>query len=146
MHSEATHALWDLVGRVGKLCRKQAIGDCEDAGTLAVFGQLFQDGWNARMRMTEISRKLQISKPAATQVVARMVDHGLVERVSDASDRRVVYIQATAPGRELYERELEQRLALADRVIARLGEESANELVRQLNRFLDALAAETEEN
>lgn len=145
MHSGATHALWSLVGRVGKFYQKLNAGSCEAAGVLAVFGQLFGDDWNARIRMTEISQKLQVSKPAATQVVARMVDHGLVERVSDASDRRVVYIRAAACGRELYETELEQKLALADRVVARMGEKNVNLLVRQLNCFFDALAAETEE-
>lgn len=148
MHSKATCSLCGLFERLEKLCRRQAFGDCEMAGSLAAMGLLFREEWphnGGCLRMTDVSRRLMISKPAATQAVARMVDHGLLERVSDENDRRVVYIRPTESGKRLFESELEKKLALTDRVVARMGEENANALVERLNQFFDALAAETEE-
>ena len=148
MHSEATHALYALMDRLMKLVRSQAFGDSETTGALAALTLLFQE---ARMegetpvRMTDVSRRMMISKPAATQVVNRLVDNGLVERMSDEHDRRVVYIRATEAGRTFYEEKMDRNLNLVDRVVERMGEDEAKDLAMLLNRFFDAIAAETED-
>ena len=148
MHSEETYSLYALLERLMKLVRSQAFGDSETTGTLAALTLLFQ-GKNFEkdvpVRMTDVSKRMMISKPAATQIVNRMVDRGLMERLSDESDRRVVYIQATETGRAFYEEKMDRNLTLVDRVVARMGEEEANSLTVLLNRFFDAIDAETEE-
>jgi DNA-binding MarR family transcriptional regulator len=45
-----------------------------------------------------------IQRPTATRVVARLEDAGLVTRMTDAEDRRVVQIAITAEGRTLLRR------------------------------------------
>ena len=148
MHSEATHALYALLERLMKLVRSQAFGDSETTGTLTALTLLFQerqlDG-DVPVRMTDVSRRMMISKPAATQVVNRLVDRDLVERLSDESDRRVVYIHATEAGRDFYETKMDRNLNLVDRVVERMGEDRANSLASLLNCFFDAISAETEE-
>ncbi len=148
MHSEVALNLYGALERLGKLFRRQIFGDSEATETLVAMSYLFQNCWRqgcARMRMTDISRSLAISKPAATQAVNRMVEQGLVERVSDENDRRVVYIQATQEGRKEFEEELEKILSMADRVVCRMGIDRADQLTGLLNQFFDALFAETEE-
>ena len=148
MHSEATHALYALLERLMKLVRSQAFGDSETTGALAALTLLFQERQlegDKPVRMTDVSRRLMISKPAATQVVNRLVDNGLVERLSDESDRRVVYIKATEAGRAFYEEKMDRNLSLVDRVVNRMGEDEACALAESLNIFFDAMSAETEE-
>ena len=148
MHSEATHALYALLERLMKLVRSQAFGDSETTGALAALTLLFQERQlegETPVRMTDVSRRMMISKPAATQVVNRLVDNGLVERLSDESDRRVVYIKATEAGRAFYEEKMDRNLSLVDRVVNRMGEVEACALAAQLNCFFDAISAETEE-
>ena len=148
MHSEATHALYALLERLMKLVRSQAFGDSETTGALAALTLLFQERQlegDKPVRMTDVSRRLMISKPAATQVVNRLVDNGLVERLSDESDRRVVYIKATEAGRAFYVEKMDRNLSLVDRVVNRMGEAEAYALVEHLNEFFDAISAETEE-
>ena len=148
MHRKATCALFSLLDKLGKLGRRHVFGDCETAGMQAAFGLLFHreaDGNFVRTRMTDVSRQLDISKPAATQMVNRLVEHGMVERVSDENDRRVVYIQATEKGLRVGGARMEKNLALIDRVVERMGEEDANALAALLERFFDAMVAETEE-
>ena len=148
MHSEATHALYALLERLMKLVRSQAFGDSETTGALAALTLLFQERQlegDKPVRMTDVSRRLMISKPAATQVVNRLVENGLVERLSDESDRRVVYIRATEAGRAFYEEKMDRNLTLVDRVVERMGMEEANTLAGHLNCFFDAITAETED-
>ena len=148
MHSEATRSLYALLERLTKLVRSQAFGDGETTGALAALTLLFQEKdleADTPVRMTDISRRMMISKPAATQVVNRMVERGLMERSSDENDRRVVYIQATEAGRAFYAEKMDRNLTLVDRVVERMGEREANDLAALLNRFFDAIDAETEE-
>ena len=148
MHSEETYALYALLERLMKLVRSQAFGDSETTGSLAALTLLFQERQlegDTPVRMTDVSRRLMISKPAATQVVNRLVDNGLVERLSDENDRRVVYIRATGAGRAFYEEKMDRNLNLVDRVVTRMGEAEAYALAEHLNHFFDAISAETEE-
>ena len=148
MHNEATRALYALLERLTKLVRSQAFGDSETTGALAALTLLFQEErleGDTPVRMTDVSRRLMISKPAATQVVNRLVENGLVERLSDDSDRRVVYIKATEAGRAFYEEKMDRNLSLVDRVVNRMGEAEAYALAEHLNCFFDAISAETEE-
>lgn len=51
------------------------------------------------VRMSDIGRHMGISKPYMTALVDRLISEGLVERVQDPLDRRVVEIRITEAGR-----------------------------------------------
>lgn len=55
-------------------------------------------------RMGDISAYLGRGMPSATSMIDRLLAKGLVERVEDASDRRVVACQLTTAGTEAVER------------------------------------------
>ena len=55
-------------------------------------------------RMGAIAALLSSSLSSATSMIDRLVDKGLVERVSDSEDRRVVVCRLTDSGREGVER------------------------------------------
>ena len=55
-------------------------------------------------RMSAIAEVLGTSLPATTSLIDRMVDKELVERVSDAADRRVVVCRLTPAGQREVER------------------------------------------
>jgi DNA-binding MarR family transcriptional regulator len=52
------------------------------------------------VRMTEICKRTEISKPYMTAIVNKLIEEGFVERVSDPDDRRVVNINITDAGRK----------------------------------------------
>ena len=68
--------------------------------------------------MGGLSEHLGRGLPSVTSMVDRLVKKGLVERVEDPTDRRVVACRLTAEGSEAVERfwqvSRERRLALAD--------------------------------
>jgi len=50
------------------------------------------------MKIGELARITLCQQPTLTKVVDRMCKHGLVNRVSEQSDKRVVLVQVTATG------------------------------------------------
>ena len=73
-------------------------------------------------RMTQIADYLGTSLPSATSMIDRLFDKGLVERLADERDRRVVACRLTTQGTEEVERfwRLEQMsmIRLADQLDA----------------------------
>ena len=58
-----------------------------------------QDGWH--MRMQQLARATALSSSATTRLVTRLEDRGLLTRVLCADDRRGIYTELTARGRDL---------------------------------------------
>jgi DNA-binding MarR family transcriptional regulator len=52
------------------------------------------------VRMSEIGKHMGISRPYMTILVDKLIEEGLVERVPDSSDRRVVNVTITDAGRD----------------------------------------------
>jgi len=146
MNREEVKTLYSVLARLGKLNRRQDASEKEKSCDMVTFGLLFAgENPQNRVRMTDVSRFMMVSKPAATQAVNRLVEQNYVERVDDPHDRRVVYIQPTEAGKRRFEEELELRMAVMRRAVARIGEERGRMLADILTDFLDALLAETEE-
>ena len=75
-------------------------------------------------RLTALAAREGVTQPAMTQLVARLQDAGLVDRVPDAADGRVVYVRITANGRAMLAR---RRAVRAERVAALLARLSPDE-------------------
>ena len=60
-----------------------------------------QDGWH--MRMQQLARAAALSGSAATRLVNRLEDRGLLTRILCQEDRRGIYTELTDAGRELLE-------------------------------------------
>jgi len=58
-----------------------------------------QDGWH--MRMQQLARAAALSGSAATRLVNRLEDRGLLTRILCQEDRRGIYTELTDAGREL---------------------------------------------
>lgn len=145
-YSESTKDLFSVFLRVRNVCRRQRSVDLEAICEGALFGLLFEGTQHEenpeKIRMSDISRELMISKPAATQMVDRLESRGLVERVRDEEDRRVVSIQPTPMGEACFAEGMEMGLEFIDRVVARMGNEKADRLVKLMNQFLDYVIEE----
>lgn len=147
MQNEITRYVYSLVTRLSRASRKQFPGE-ESSADPAMMGLIFhpcEDGFPRKLRMTDISQQLMISKPAATQAVNRLVENGLAERIRDEEDRRVVYIQATQRGLELFESRLNQRLSVLEKAIDRIGLDKAQQLGALLDEFVDAVVSVSED-
>src|SRR5437870_5396299 len=77
----------------------------------------------------------QVRPPTMTRLVAAMEEAGLVRRETDAADRRVVRMSATATGRRILEAGRDRRIAAIAEDLRQL---SAADL-RAIERALDAI-------
>lgn len=66
--------------------------------------------------MGRLSERMRVRQNALTQAADRLVNHGLAERVSDRTDRRIVRLRLTAQGREWVEARRERRRAHLSRL------------------------------
>ena len=152
MYAEATKYLYSLMARIGKIVHTQQLDEkgeevySNDIALLALLVSLEETDTPVRLRMTDVSRAMAISKPAATQMVNHLVKSGLVERTQSSSDRRVVYIQATPEGKRSFVHVMKSRMVYIERAVHRIGVERAALLGDLLNEFVDALVTVTEED
>ena len=87
-------------------------------------------------KITELAHLLEHSAAGVSQKINALERQGLVERVSDAADRRNTYIRLTDAGSRLTEEACARFDARIQEMLCRLGEEKS----RQLLELLDALA------
>jgi len=91
-------------------------------------------------RLTALAAREGVTQPAMTQLVARLQDGGLAERVPDPADGRVVQVSITAEGRAML---AGRRAVRAERVallLARLSPDEQAALAAALPA-MDALAS-----
>ena len=53
------------------------------------------------VRLSQLSKKLQISAPTVTGIVDRLEKSGFVKRIPDMEDRRVINVDLTAKGHQI---------------------------------------------
>ena len=94
------------------------------------------------MTMGELAESLAASLSSATQMADRLVRFGLVERMSDPADRRLVRVALSPRGAEIFERrEAAWRQAVAQ-ALEGLSDEECAILVRVLERTAGVHAPE----
>ena len=103
--------------------------------------QLLRQG--GAVTMSELARKLRISRQQATQTVERLYQYDLVRRRADAADRRCIQIEITPQAERYLDQIASLDAALLNRLDTRLGPEDVQALggaVETLLRILPLLA------
>ncbi len=93
------------------------------------------------LSMHELAEALCASPSSATQMVDRLVRMGLVERLREEEDRRLVRIQLSAPARERFEEMLSARLGLLASATAPLSDAELATLVELLEKVTAGTAS-----
>jgi DNA-binding MarR family transcriptional regulator len=112
--------------------------DAEDGLTPAQGRVLRHVHLHARPSVRSIADGLMVSPPAATQLVSKLVDKGLIARAERKDDRRVVSVTLTPEGRRLAERLIGDRRERLGRLLGRMPASSRRELARGLEAFISA--------
>jgi DNA-binding MarR family transcriptional regulator len=101
------------------------------------------------LAMGRLADQLNASMPSVTGIVDRMVGHGLVERLRDDDDRRLVVVRATSAGRAAVEEiDLVRRQQLA-RVLALLDpseQQAALHVFRSMRTAAAQLSEQSSQN
>ena len=89
--------------------------------------------------MSELSRRLLVSKGNITDLVRRLERRGLLERRADGHDARVQHIHLTRAGEKLIRRMLTAHERWLVAMTADLGQQSMSSLHRSLGALKDVL-------
>lgn len=96
------------------------------------------------MKVSEISKHLNVTPPTVTQLIKGLEANGLVERNVDLVDRRAVGIKLTEKGEKITHVAAKDFLASITGLIEYLGEEESNQLAELLvkaSRYYNEKAA-----
>jgi DNA-binding MarR family transcriptional regulator len=92
----------------------------------------------------QLAEVLGVSPPAATRLVDRLVEHGVVERRHDPADRRVVLVDYVPAMRDVARRLMEVRRRRLTDAMERLSDEEARMFVRGLRSLAEGFGAALE--
>lgn len=82
--------------------------------------------------VSDLAVSLEISIPSASAIVDRMEDHGLVRRVRDEDDRRVVHVTITERGAQIVEEMVGLHREGACRLLGKMTGEELEHVTRAL--------------
>jgi DNA-binding MarR family transcriptional regulator len=99
---------------------------------ITVLGNIHTEG----TRLTELSRRLSVTRQAASQMVQQIELRGFLERTPDPEDARAVLVRHTPAGRAL----LRDALALMDEIEAGYAELVGIKTMDQMKRALRKIA------
>jgi DNA-binding MarR family transcriptional regulator len=94
--------------------------------------------------MGELSTELGIPLSSTTRIVDGLVNASLIERVHDVHDRRVVRVQMTKTGQEIYRATMDFNKQRISRMISKFTPEEQTQLLYLMNKLFDSLVVEAE--
>lgn len=89
--------------------------------------------------VSDIGKKLMVSKPNMTPIIDRLISEGLVERLPHKTDRRVINIALNDRGRQFI---IQNKRMIKDKLKARLSslsEEDLDVLLQSLENMRDII-------
>lgn len=137
-NAEVLGAVWDLVESMMR-SRQAAAGA---APSQAVLIKLVKLG---PTRVCDLAAEIRLDQSTVSRHLANLVDQGLVERMSDPTDRRAHLMSITDAGTEAARAAIAARVARLERVLADWPDHDRAEFARLLNTFTTQLDTQISE-
>jgi MarR family transcriptional regulator, organic hydroperoxide resistance regulator len=106
--------------------------------SMAQYGILMQLHYQRHCGISDISTRMEITSAAASQLVDKLVQSGLLERTEDPQDRRAKQLKLTAKGQELINTGIQARSRWVDEVISVLTLDEAETVVAGFSILTEA--------
>jgi DNA-binding MarR family transcriptional regulator len=106
---------------------------------LATLARLIKPGEKG-IRASDMSRELQITRGGITHILNELEESGLIERITDPSDRRGVLVRLTEKGQKSMEDSYKSAISRLEGLSIFLGESDSQELIRILSRSITYLS------
>jgi DNA-binding MarR family transcriptional regulator len=117
------------------------VHDMPDTGGLSrlQLGALGILSVSTQLPVSELGRRLKISKPQVSLIVGRLEEDGLVKRSVDSLDRRVSCLEITDQGRETLDRNVNEIKAGMKKKLSVLSGAERAELKRSFSSIVEIL-------
>ena len=124
--------LLPLMFEMGRLLKREIAADGVDMPSFLHIETLRYIEEQKTPSMSDIAEYLKIAPPSATTLINTFVKEGVLERVTDVQDRRVVRLQLSKKGSKILKETMHKRAEAFSRVTAHLSKHDTDELVRIL--------------
>lgn len=101
-------------------------------------GILMQLHFCTQCGISDISERFDITAAAASQLVEKLVQSGLIERSEDPNDRRAKQIQLSTKGKAIIEKGLGERYRWAEQLVTGLDAKDREKIAAALAVLTDA--------
>ena len=81
------------------------------------------------IQMSELAKRVRVSKQQMSKMVDKLIDLHLAERVADENDRRIIRIRVTEDGRKMLERQNQKEIDYYQKIMEAMGEEDRKQFV-----------------
>ena len=137
---ELTEAIRQLIDVITTRSMRERAHFVKASGlSMPQFGILMHLYYSNNCGISHLGEHMDISAPAASQLVDRLVQHGLVERTEDPNDRRAKQLTLTPKGRELIETGLIARTRWVDELVRSLKPEDYDQVAATLSKLTEAV-------
>ncbi len=102
------------------------------------FSILMQLHYKGTCGLSQVSERFDISAAAASQLVEKLVQSELIERVEDPSDRRAKSLSLSKKGTHLVERGIQERYRWMDELTNMINAEERVKVVEALELLTEA--------
>jgi DNA-binding MarR family transcriptional regulator len=108
--------------------------------------RLLEEARSGTLSMSQIARELGVSLPTTSSLVDRLHREGMVARVVNDRDRRVVLVHITGKGRTVFQRMERLLTDLLKRLLAHLTEPEQESLAHAVERVFELSLAIREQD
>ncbi len=115
---------------------KEALAE-QNKGQAKVLIILNEPANEGGVNVSDLSKRMGVTSPFATQIVKVLEEKGLVTRELDQKDRRKVLVQITEKGRQAATEIFDKIHNGFEGLVAFLGTEESEQLVKLLNKTFD---------
>jgi DNA-binding MarR family transcriptional regulator len=99
---------------------------------------------NGESRMTDLARHMNVSTPAMTGIVERLVRNNYVSRLFDEHDRRIIRISLTSKGAGVVQKINEQRRQMIVKIFGQISQKERDDYLRILGRIREVMQKDKE--
>ena len=96
----------------------------------------------SRLISTQLATKLGVTRSAISQIVNRLEETGVLNRVPDAVDRKIAYIEVTEETMESYQADIKTCSDFIGKVVDNFGEDKFQQMKNLLEEFMDMMDEE----
>ena len=136
----------ESIAKIKKLAHKQKKSKEFHPGMLMTMKIIYHDCLSNKdnehyygMKTSELTKDLCITKPATSKILNLMEEKGYIERHSNKSDRRVVYVKLTKEG-EMFLRDQNKKFeSFTCKVVEKMGEEDTDNLIRLFGKLYNVI-------
>lgn len=125
---QCAHEVW----KRGEALVRDEIGEELTTDQLYILRYINQ---KQRVTTTELADVFCVQKSAITAMIARLVEKGLIGRTQDLQDRRIIYLNLTQEGKELFHKLQNKVFKIINALISKFDAEEIKRFIQTYEKL-----------